>query len=213
MNPMTLRLIRSAKNCLIPSLYALALACGAANEPALGESEQPFSAADADGEDTTAACDSGTPAQGPFGAECQVIARGRCFATADEACACAGCGVDQCAIAESFPAQAFCQSGDGSSGVDPDAPVSDGPIGGGTNGATVPGSEPGCGEPGQTDPSAPDVPACAGGRPQDARIDERCDFVVGGTCFDDAAAACACGGCSAEACLVLESYPAQIVCP
>jgi hypothetical protein len=55
---------------------------------------------------------------------CAIVANGLCFDTTEEACACAGCTIDQCAIAESFPPQAFCQLQDGSTDGG-DQPASD----------------------------------------------------------------------------------------
>ena len=211
-------------------------ACGASSDP-LGASEQPFSAnaengnadeANTESADASAACDEGVaPSEAPDGF-CQVTARGLCFDDSATACACAGCDNDSCLIAESFPAQAFCTPDD--DGTDPggppatDAPVSSPPnVGGGTNGSigntspSLPGNAaPGC----DTEASAPAEPsapahstptACAAGVPRDPSGTAACDFIVGGSCFDDGEAACACAGCS-EGCMVQESYPAQVSC-
>lgn len=220
MIPMTAPPSRSVRRWLLPSLCLLGLACGSADEAPLGEREQPITAPENENDDseTPAACEGGVVHEGDPGDACQVVARGLCFATPEAACACAGCALEQCAIAESFPGQAFCQNESPGSG-DPDAPVSSGPIGGGTNGSsgnTSPGN-PGCGSadpgaPGQTDPSPPTGAACEGGRLQDPSSSDACDFIVGGYCFEDAEAACACAGCGGDACLILESYPAQIAC-
>src|SRR5262245_9368035 len=96
----------STPSPLLFGLLALGLAgCGSSSEP-IGESEQPITQDDSnetDGEqaaaDSAEACALGTPVQGPFGEDCQVIARGLCFATAEAACACGGCALDTCAIA------------------------------------------------------------------------------------------------------------------
>jgi hypothetical protein len=215
MIPISFTLSRSTKPWLLVSLAALGLACGSAGEPPLGEREQPITTPE-DSDAAANACDAGTAVQGPFGAECQVIAQGLCFTSAEEACACAGCATDVCAIAESFPAQAFCQNDDDDG--DPDAPVSDGSVSsdpnGGGSGSSPGCSDPnlGCGEPGQTDPSPPSASLCAAGRAATPSSNESCDYRVGGYCFDTAEAACDCAGCDADACLVLESYPAQIAC-
>jgi hypothetical protein len=226
---------RTTRGLLLGSLLALGLAaCGASPAP-IGESEQPITAGDEagagegdSGPPTTAACASGTAADSPA-ANCQIVARGLCFADAEAACACAGCGTDTCAIAESFPEQAFCPSSgggsdpDGSTSDDPNAPVGSEPQGGGSSGypgSSSPGfpgdgsdGSPGCGEPGQTDPSPPSPPsACGEGVARDPSGVERCDFIVDGSCFDSSASACACAGCSEDGCMVLESYPAQIRC-
>jgi len=208
MNTLSINITRTTArttSLLFSGLLALGLvACGSSatpNEPS-GESEQPITAGDAD--ETPAsdadACALGTPIDGPFGADCQVTARGRCFTTAEAACACGGCGVETCAIAESFPAQAFCQDGD--PGEDPDGNVSDTPHGDGTSSSPgYPGGgssgSPGC-DPGQTEPLPP-IPA-------------GCDFVVNGACFDDGAQACQAAGCAEDECIILESYPAQVGC-
>jgi hypothetical protein len=52
---------------------------------------------------------------------------------------------------------------------------------------------------------------CASGVPRDS-AGERCDFVVKDVCFPSSEAACACAGCAADKCMILESYPAQIRC-
>jgi hypothetical protein len=208
-------LSRFRSSWLSLGLCALGLACGSADTPPLGQREQPIILpGDGDPGDSSA-CEGGTPVQEASGDTCQVVAAGLCFATNEAACACAGCALEDCAIAESFPAQAFCQSDD-DPGSDPDAPVTSGPVGGGTQGSPGTGDplDPGCGEPGETppqDPSEPSTPACEGGRAEDSKGNEPCEFLVSGHCFDDAEAACACAGCDG-ACLVLESYPASIAC-
>jgi hypothetical protein len=231
--------IQTLSTCLISSLLTLGLAaCGSSSEP-LGEREQPFSAADGNGNDhddgndadgnigeesAAAACAEGLAAADAPDGFCQVTARGLCFDDAADACACAGCSSELCAIAESFPAQAFCPSdGDGDDPdaptSDPDAPVSSGPsVGGGTSsspGSTspaFPGSA-GCGAPGQVDPSAPTQPiACADGSIPAADGAQACNVIANGACFDDVAAACACAGCGGDGCIVQESYPAVVRC-
>ena len=210
MNALSFNTNTSARitSLLLSSVLALGLvACGSSAGPSeeSGESEQPITAGDTPDEAPAGdadACALGTPIDGPFGEDCQVIASGRCFTTAEAACACGGCGVETCAIAESFPAQAFCQNDDGDPGSDPDGNVSDTPDGGGSSsspgypGSGVSGS-PGC-DPGQTDP-APPIPA-------------GCDFVVNGACFDDGVEACRAAGCAENECIILESYPAQVGC-
>jgi hypothetical protein len=194
---------RTTHATLLGLILALS-ACG--SEDQLGGGSQPITEGESpdDGEEGSGgdACAGG---EAPDTAEnCQVVANGLCFATAEAACACDGCGLEQCALAESFPAQAFCQDGDTGSG-DPDQPVSD--DGGGSHGSS--GSCDGSSG-GDTDPD-PDVDACAAGAPRQSP-DAPCDFVVGELCFSSGDAACACAGCAADACLVLESYPAQIRC-
>jgi hypothetical protein len=216
MNPIAYNLLsRHRRAWLGFGLCALGLGCGSAPASPLGEREQPFTAPEGDDDAEQAnACEAGTPAQGPLGDECQVIAQGLCFTTNEAACACAGCALEQCLIAESFPAQAFCQSDEDPGSSDPDAPVTDGPTSGGTHGSAGAGSpsNPGCGEPEQSAPSQPpSEPACGGGRLREPNGNAPCDFVVSGYCFDDAETACACAGC-ADACRVQESYPAQIAC-
>ncbi|MEO8179778.1 MAG: hypothetical protein ABI895_13165 [Deltaproteobacteria bacterium] len=83
----------------------------------------------------------------------------------------------------------------------PNEPVSH--DGDGTNGSCGAGSD------GGSSPSNPGG-ACVAGTPRDA--DAPCDFVVGGLCFRSSASACACAGCAENACMILESYPAQIRC-
>jgi hypothetical protein len=219
-------LARTGHNLLLGSLLALGLAGCGASPQSIGEAEQPISADDdADGSESDA-CAVGSAAGTASTDECQAIARGLCFATAEAACACAGCGSDECGLAESFPPQAFCppQGGDsdpdepsdpnGPTSSDPHAPVSSGPTGGGSSGYPGTGAgAPGCGEPGQTDPSEPNAPAaCSEGVPRDTDGNQPCDFMVGDACFDSSELACACAGCSEGQCLVLESYPAQIRC-
>jgi hypothetical protein len=190
---------------LLSSCMAIA-ACGASSD-SLGESEQPLTA---DG----AACELGVPVADGAGPNCQVVARGLCFETAEAACACGGCELATCAIAESFPAQAFCQSaGPGSS--DPDGSASDGDTstrsdadavqGGGTDSHA--GSSPGC-----AGPTTPAPAACEGGVAQQSDTETPCEFLVNGRCFDSSAAACSCAGCAPERCMILESAPAQISC-
>lgn len=195
--------LRTTQATLLGIIVSLA-ACGGSDDP-LGGGSQPITEGDSpdDGEEGsgTDACAGGTA---PSNEEsCQVIANGLCFATAEEACACDGCGLEQCAIAESFPMQAFCQ-GDADPGSNPDEPVSD--DGGGSNGSS--GSCDGSSG-GGSDPHPGD--ACAAGAPRQSP-DAPCDFIVGDLRFSSGDDACACAGCAADACLVLESYPAQIRC-
>jgi hypothetical protein len=219
-------LIHTTHAVLFGSLLGFSMAaCGSAAEP-IGESEQSFSAGDADaaGDSASAACAEGIAPRDATPEQCQVTARALCFADAETACACQGCGSDECALAESFPAQAVCPGGgtsadpDGSDSdsSDPNTPVSSDPSGGGSNGSSGGGIEPGapgCGTPGKTDPSEPSAPAaCAAAVEPDPAGQGRCDFVVAGACFDDADTACACAGCPQGQCLILESYPAQIAC-
>jgi hypothetical protein len=190
---------------LLGCLLSLA-ACGGSNNP-LGGGSQPItegeSPDDAEEGSGTDACAGGeAPSNDP---SCQVVANGLCFATAEAACACDGCGLEQCALAESFPMQAFCQNDDAPSSGDPDEPVSD--DGGGSNGSS--GSCDGSSG-GGSDPH-PGGDACAAGAPRPSP-DAPCDFIVDELCFSSGDAACACAGCAADACLVLESYPAQIRC-
>jgi hypothetical protein len=226
MNPIVSSLIHTTHAVLFGSLLSFTLAaCGSSAEP-MGESEQPISAGDSDAQEDSAnsACAEGIAPEEATPAQCQVTARALCFASAEAACACQGCGRDECVLAESFPAQAVCPGGgndpdpDGtdSDSSDPNTPVSSGPIGGGSNGSSGTGVEPGnlgCGAPGQTEPSEPSPPAaCADGVAPDTGSERPCDFVVAGSCFDDADSACACAGCAPGQCLILESYPAQITC-
>lgn len=194
----------SASGALLLGGFALGLVACADSSDALGESEQPITGTD------PAACAAGTAPEAST--NCQVVARGLCFESAQGACACAGCGAEACLLAESFPEQAFCPSDNPGTG-DPDGSVSSGPAqdpnGAGSPGSTGNGtpSSPGCGN---TDP--PQAPACAGGAPPDAQNESACAFVVQGLCFDDPAAACACAGCQADRCVIRESYPAQVAC-
>jgi hypothetical protein len=188
------------------------------------------------------ACASGADVETAASGDCPFVARGRlCFSTSEAACACAGCSLSECAIAESFPAQAFCPANgggsdpDGSTSDDPNTPVSSHPQGGGSNGSSgdpltgstgnpgggisgSPGNagdgsaptSPGGGSNGSPGCADPGAPACNGGVPRDPT--GSCDFLVGETCFDSAASACACAGCAEDRCLILESHPAQISC-
>jgi hypothetical protein len=205
------------------SLFALGLACGAAPDEPIGETQQPIRQDGAD-EPNPAACAGGIAPVEAAAGECTITARALCFSSREAACACAGCDLDECAFAESFPEQAVCPpSGGGSADPnspvsdDPDAPVSSDP-GDGVSGSPGGGRQPGqpgggssgnvgCNTPAQ-DPGAPG--ACEDGHPADAQ--GRCDFVVGDACFDSADSACACAGCEPDQCVVLESYPAQIRC-
>jgi hypothetical protein len=204
-----------AASCLAFALSA----CGAA-PASIGDSEQPFTAGDRDdagGEEGSSsdACAGGVDVYTAATGECPFVARGLCFSTSERACSCAGCGLPECAIAESFPAQAFCPSSggganpDGSTSDDPNTGVSDHPRGDGSNGSSGDVGGGSSGSPGCADPS---VPACSAGVQRDPTGAERCDFIVGETCFDSAASACACAGCAADRCRILESYPAQISC-
>jgi hypothetical protein len=219
-------ILQLSKTLALASLLTLGLqACGS-NPAPLGESQQPITDEGSDEAENTA-CAGGVAAADASEGQCTITARGLCFASRQEACACAGCGLDECAIGESFPEQAFCPSSGG--GSDPDRPVSDDPDapvssdpGDGVTGSPGSGTEPaqpgggsdgspGCGAPGQTEPAVPTTPvACEDGHAADA--DGRCDFVVGNACFDSAESACACAGCELGQCLVLESYPAQARC-
>lgn len=203
-------------------------ACGSA-EQAFGEGRQPISAApDASDENTSGpACAAGVPIE-RGGPSCQVVARGLCFATADAACACAGCGSDECALAESFPTQAICPSGNVS--PNPDGSVSDGngssdgngdgnsgshgngDGSSGSNGSNGGGSapHPGAGSSCDAADSPPDPCSAGFAREGDSRS---CDFMLEGLCFEDSTAACACAGCQADACVIRESYPAMVACP
>ncbi len=72
----------------------------------------------------------------------------------------------------------------------------------------------------------PTIGSCAGGMlwngvsfpeacmvmPQ-SRMDVRAAAPMQAICFETAAAACACEGCSEDVCTILESYPGQAVCP
>lgn len=42
---------------------------------------------------------------------------------------------------------------------------------------------------------------------------ETCGFVVNGCCYTTAALACQAAGCTEDRCTILESFPAQAVCP
>src|SRR5688572_3759501 len=208
---------------LLGGLFSLSLgilACGSPPEP-IGASEQPISAdSDAPEEGADPACADGIAPADAVATECQVTARGLCFASAEEACACAGCGSDECALAESFPVQAVCPTaGDGSDpdgsdsdGPDPNAPVSSTPSGAGPtgNGGGAEPGPPGCGATAPTDPSEPSHSACAAGVERDG--EGQCHFVAGGSCFADSDSACACAGCAPAECLILESYPVQVTC-
>ncbi|HTV25203.1 MAG TPA: hypothetical protein VMG12_41200 [Polyangiaceae bacterium] len=214
MNPTSSTFVKFTQTLAFAGLYALGLAaCGSSPDP-IGEHQQPISD-DASDEASGDACQGGVATEAAAAGECSITARGLCFTSRAAACACAGCGLDECAIAESFPEQAICPSSGGGSGGDepvtddPNAPVSSEP-GGGVSGSPGGGSDghPGCGTPGHEPPS--DAGACADGHSADA--DGRCDFVVGDACFDSAESACACAGCELDACVVLESYPAQIRC-
>ncbi len=223
MKTTTLYWLQSTRAALLGSLFSFGIAaCGSPAEP-IGESQQSISAGDSDASEGEAApaCADGVAPADAVASECQVTARGRCFASAEAACACAGCGSDECALAESFPAQAVCPAAaggsdpNGSSSSDPNTPVSSEPSGGGSAGHAgggAPPDQPGCAASGQTEPAEPTAPACAGGVARDATSEQRCDFVVGGACFNDADSACACAGCPAGECLILESYPAQVAC-
>jgi len=193
-----------ASGALLLGCFALGLvACGESSD-ALGESEQPITGTD------PAACVAGTAPE--TSGNCQVVARGLCFESAEAACACAGCGAEACLILESFPEQAFCPSENPGAG-DPGDSASSGPgqgsAGAGSTGSTGHGtpSSPGCGD---TNPAQP--AACAAGAARDAANEAACAFVVHDLCFDDDAAACACAGCQANQCVILESYPAQVGC-
>ncbi len=187
-------------------LISLFAACGGSDDP-IGGGSQPITEGDSSQEsDESSGADACAGGQAPSNdASCQVVANGLCFATAEEACACDGCGIEQCALAESFPMQAFCQNGDAPGSSNPDEPVSD--DGGGSNGSS--GS---CDDSsgGGSDPD-PGGDSCQAGAPRQSP-DAPCDFIVAELCFSSGDAACACAGCAADACLVLESYPAQIRC-
>lgn len=59
----------------------------------------------------------------------------------------------------------------------------------------------------------PRVTCAAEGWPQPAdRMEEGCEAVVEGCCYPSDTAACAAAGCEPGACMVMESYPAQIRC-
>jgi hypothetical protein len=181
-------------------------ACAGSSDP-VGGGSQPITEGEPpeDGEEGSAseACAGGVA---PSEAEnCQVVANGLCFVTAEAACACDGCDISECAIAESFPLQAFCQDSEQPGGSDSDEPVSDDGDGSDDSSGSC-GGEPG----GGSDPH-PGGEACEAGVPRPSP-DVPCDFIVGELCFDSGDAACACAGCEADACLVLESYPAQIRC-
>lgn len=107
----------------VASLFALGVAACGANPAPLGESQQPIS--DDGSEAPGDACEGGVAAAEASEGQCTITARGLCFTSREEACACAGCGLDECAIGESFPEQAFCPAGAG--GSDPDQPVSNDP--------------------------------------------------------------------------------------
>src|SRR5690606_29270573 len=114
MNPTASSMVQFTRRLAAASSFALGLAaCGAASPP-LGEREQPISGGDSE-ESGDDACAAGVAPGDASAAECQVTARGLCFANAEAACACAGCGHDECALAESFPAQAVCPSSAGGS--------------------------------------------------------------------------------------------------
>jgi len=219
--------ISTAKVCrpscaLFLACFGLGLiGCGSTRD-ALGEGRQPISAAPDDGENAgdAEACGAGVPLANGGGPSCQVVARGLCFATARAACACAGCDADECAIQESFPAQAACPSSDGV-GPNPDGSVSDGNSGsgtsdepgasGGSNASPGAGSEPHLGA-GCDDSVTSPPEACGAGVVRGEGGSQRCDFVVNGLCFGDSDTACACAGCEANACVILESSPAMIRC-
>ncbi len=165
---------------------------------------------DAAGEgDLPRACEAGTPGSKEIDPNCQVVARGLCFTDARTACACAGCDAADCAIAESFPARAICQeSGSGS-----------GPTAGGDTPAGVPdqdasgvsGSSTGT----DSDASGAETTTstCASGSAErDAAGNQSCQYVAGGVCFASADEACACAGCALDACLMLDTFPAQVRC-
>ena len=72
--------------------------------------------------------------------------------------------------------------------------------------ADAPGEDP------ETPTPAVDAGGCkAGGEAWDGKH-EGCLYEVAGCCYADAASACAAAGCSGEACQILESAPAQVVC-
>jgi hypothetical protein len=58
----------------------------------------------------------------------------------------------------------------------------------------------------------PTAPRCVGGFDAPASSDDECNFVANGVCFAEPEPACACAGCTAAKCMILESYPAQIRC-
>jgi hypothetical protein len=184
-------------------------ACAGSSDP-IGGGSQPITEDESpDGGEEGSASDACAGGVAPAEAEnCQVVANGLCFVTAEAACACDGCDISECAIAESFPLQAFCQDSEQPGSSDPDEPVSGGD--GDRLDASDASSCDGAPSGGGSDPH-PGGDECAEGTPREAP-DAPCDFIVNDLCFDSGDAACACAGCASDACLVLESYPAQIRC-
>ncbi|HEY8944692.1 MAG TPA: hypothetical protein VIM73_10540 [Polyangiaceae bacterium] len=55
------------------------------------------------------ACSGGVPAaNAASNTACNLIHAGQCFGSVEDACACAGCGVEDCRVLESYPAQVAC---------------------------------------------------------------------------------------------------------
>lgn len=61
------------------------------------------------------------------------------------------------------------------------------------------------------DGAVPAVERCAGGEPWNG-VPSGCAYEVDGCCYRDAETACGVAKCAAEACEVLETYPAQVRC-
>ena len=61
-------------------------------------------------------------------------------------------------------------------------------------------------------PPLPDTPACQKAFAQNDPGGKVCRATYRGACFESDPAACACAGCPADKCMILESYPTQIRC-
>jgi hypothetical protein len=72
-----------------------------------------------------------------------------------------------------------------------------------------PNGTPGGGKGGGLEP--PEDPCAPAGRPWDGKPKD-CAYEHDGCCYDAAEAACAAAGCGGPACIVMESYPAQVRC-
>jgi hypothetical protein len=210
-------------------LFAGSVLASCASAPGQGPGTDKQRAAVVEEEDG-AACDAGFARGAQDGRVCNVTYGDKCFESAAEACACAGCGDAGCLVLESYPAQARCEAERPSPSPDPDHPASS-PSGEGSarptapSGSSIPPAPPGGGEippappgGGEIPPAPPNNPGqtpaqCAGGFPAtNVASGTSCNWIHGGQCFEEVEDACACAGCDIEDCRVLESYPAQVAC-
>lgn len=188
-------------------LVSLCLLLGAL--PACGSSDGPpgHTANSLQG-DRAKACAKGFSSDDAGGRVCNATFDSQCFESDRVACDCAACPEDDCLVLESYPTQIRCASS-GSPSPNPDSPSSSSPEG---PTSSDPGSSPPSGSsPGSPGGGSPPSPGtCAGGFPPGTGT--ACNVTHAGQCFETSAAACACAGCAATSCRILESFPAQVAC-